>query len=186
MKNTIHFVCLLLSLLTLVSCKSSKSSEVNVVPYAFMIENDLKILDSTPVAVMQFTLDTLGQIIDSSIITKADFRKLATAFLEPNIAATNLAKLYKESSYMDDYTKSFNFNYAATEADLPVRNVLISTSVSDNSKFKSVNISKYYNEKGGVVAEQLYWKANAYCLISKTTTINNVVSNVNKKIVWGM
>ncbi len=179
---------LIITVTIICSCKNSKkeSSATNIVPYALMIESDLNILDSTPVAIMQYNLDTLGKTLDSSIITKIDFRKLTKVFTNPNIADKNLVDLYKEASYVDEFTKSYNFSYTPLKNDLPIRNVLVSTSLADNSKFKSVSITKYYKENGSEISEQLYWKTNAYCLISKSITTNNITTYNNKKIVWGM
>jgi hypothetical protein len=186
MQLTLTFI--ISTILVLQSCKSNKKeiAATNIIPYALMIEADLIKLDSTPVAVMQYILDTLGNVMDSSIITKEEFKKVSKVFTLPNITSKELAGKYKETSYVDEFTKSYNFNYTPINSDLPIKNVLVSTSIGDNSKFKSVSISKLYKEKENSIQEQLYWKNNAYCLISKMISAPNTTTTFStKKIVWG-
>ncbi len=189
MRKIILFsICLFAISILIFNCKSKKANinKTDFIPYVLMLQEDLKKLDSTPTTVTQYNLDSLGNIIDSIILTKQQFKEIAKTFMEPNITSKSLIDEYEEKSFLDEFTNSYNFNYTTQNVDLPIRNVIVSTSVKDNSKFKNLIMNKSYTKNGKKVTEQLYWKTNAYCTISKISIENNTATFENKKIVWGL
>lgn len=173
----ILFIGIIISVLA--AC-GSKSDTPNFVPYEAFIKNDLADLDSTPLLVMAYTIDTSGKKIDSSIIEKAEFRKIANQFISPSINDKKLKKYFREDSYADEATGLFNFTYTTLEKDLPVTMVIAGTTLAEKTKFANLIVHKTLDNGQNQI---LNWSAGKTCSII-TYDKGNFVSN--KRYVWGM
>jgi hypothetical protein len=172
------------------ACKQKSTTDAvkpfDVIPYALMLQEDLRQIDSMPLAIFVFNIDTNGVVIDSSIITKTEFKILAKKFMEPDISKAEIKKFYIENSYGDEAAKSYNFNYTTREKSQPFKSIIVSTSKENNARFKSLLETKQYELDGISYNEQLFWQSNSYCVITTVATKNNQSTTTTKKVVWNL
>lgn len=180
----------LLTCILYLSCTNKNATNENtieVLPYVDMLQQELKQIDSTPIALFMHNVDTVGNILDTTIIDKKDFRVLLQPFVTADISVAKRKKYFTESSYADAVNDSYNFAYTTNEVKEPVKSVILTTTSNDiNSTFKSLLMTQQYNSKDTIINTNLFWKAKQYCIITTLKKINTVTFSSSKKIMWGM
>jgi hypothetical protein len=183
-------IIIVLCLSVLWSCKQKNKAvddsvtPINVLPYATMLGNEIKEIEETPSAITKYTINEQGVIIDSSYIERSEFKKLAQAFLDHNVADSLIKNNYTEQSFEDLSTGLYNFNYETKNADLPIKSLILSFSKSEQSVLKYVRIIKNFTQNNIKTDQNLYWKTNSYFTITNSKDSNNTTVRNTIKVVW--
>jgi hypothetical protein len=172
------------------ACKGKKSDAAateppkpagNHIPFKFMIEEDLRLIDSSPVSIDRYiTVDSGNPAM--TFIQPAEIRQLATRFMEPDFTDSLVKADYTESSYADETTNSVTFYYEATQPARPVKKVYLNftRTPAGDSKLKWINL---YRESGDTV-QRLYWKKGSYCMMNETYKTNGTPAEKTTKVFW--
>ncbi len=173
-------VILFCTVLVLTFSCGSKETKDAFVPYADFVTSDLKALDSSALAVNLFTYDSTGKIIDTTLVEKTALKAVIEPFIKPSISDKKYFKHFKEDSYADEATNTFNFQYSTLEKDLDIRSVIVTTTLGENSKFASLILDRINKDK---VTEKIFYEAGKQCVITSFDSRNN--PGITKKYVWG-
>lgn len=122
-----------------------------------------------------------------SSATDNELRALADQFRNPNINDSSIHKFYKETSIADQSNALVTFEYAATNASLPVQkiDVYIKPDPVAADKVTSVYIEKVFTKGDTTFSQKLYWKTakNAQVITEKQVAGKSLpVEQV--KIAW--
>jgi hypothetical protein len=169
-----NFFCIVFFVIfTLASCGTNKKKEelpeIKILPYKEMLLGEIKLIAETPLAIYQFRFDGEGRQTDSTVIDRTLFNTLAANFYEPDIAQPDTRNNYIEKSFEDLNTKMYNFSYETNNSKLPVKNIILSFNKGDQSRLKSLQITKAFTSGNRQIQQQLYWKSNQYFTISTFT-----------------
>jgi hypothetical protein len=159
----------LLAVVTLYACNSSKKdkpaqgedpTEDQYINYTALISDQIRLLDSTPLAIFKYTTNTSGKT-DTVIIQREEFHQLAKEFLEPDIMQPALKKDYTVSNFGDVTTKLANFTYETKNPSHTVQRLNLRFKTGAGSKLTSLDMLK--NISGPApVTRKLFWKSNRY------------------------
>ena len=149
------------------SCRNTKkeqpaatppeSSENDFVPYVALLNDQIRLVDSTPLAIFKYTTGSNGKT-DTTIIQREEFHQLAKEFLEPDIMSAELRKDYTANSFGDKTTRLTNFTYDTKVPAHPVQRVNLRFIPGSPSKLTSLDILK----RSSGVTQKLYWKSDYY------------------------
>jgi hypothetical protein len=183
-------IATILCLSLLLSCKQKgkpdddTTKEINVLPYTVMLGSEITEVENTPIAITKYTLNNKGAVIDSSYIERAEFKKLAQAFLDNNVADSLTKNNYTEQSFEDLSTGMYNFSYETKKESLPIKNLILSFSKETESTLKYVRINRKITQNNIVTNQILYWKNKYYFTITTTKDSSNINLSETIKVVW--
>ncbi|MEO7312575.1 MAG: hypothetical protein ABIX01_19470 [Chitinophagaceae bacterium] len=83
-------------------------------PLTQYIQDQISYVDSTPFAIEKHTYIN-GKRVDSVLIDRQEFNKLAAEFLKPDLNDSKIKQLYIESSYQDLTINSVTFDYTTQD-----------------------------------------------------------------------
>jgi hypothetical protein len=182
-----HKFCIFLLLIFALGCKTKNNTPDKVfMPYSILINDEVEKIIANPRAISLFHLDSSGKKLDSVYMEINEFKLLVKNFTEPNISDKKWKKYYTESVYGDASNNSFNFSYSTQENTAPIKEMILTTSKENESKLISLLVFKNYTKDSATIEEKLYWKADEYCQINTTTTIEQKSKTEIRKVEWGL
>lgn len=152
--------------LFIIACKSSKKENPapgkkteeqgeNFIPYVALLQKQVSLVDSTPLAIYKYITDSTGRL-DSATIQRDEFHQLARSFMEPDIM--NLQKEYASSSFGDQSTGLVNFTYTAKDSAKEVQRVNLRFKPGTPARLTSLDMIRH---SGGHI-QKLFWKSNRF------------------------
>jgi len=127
-------------------------------PIAQYINDQIKYVDSTPLAIYKFTFINSKQV-DSVVIDRDAFHQLAKEFKEPDLNQKDIKPNYTEDSFEDLTINTLTFTYATTNRDLELQqaDVLLNP---ENHQVKNVMFRKNRIVGDTSVSVNGLWKNN--------------------------
>lgn len=167
------------------SVSAPKDSAKNVFfPVANYLESEILHIDSTPLALMKYTIK--GTRRDSGYIQIPEFNLLAKQFLVPELINGSFEKDFAESSFMDKTTESITFTYSPRNEDLALKRLdVLADPGTTSNKVKSIYLERSFTTGDTLVHQRLYWKAGRNFQIVNTYLVHDkppVEQQV--KVVW--
>jgi len=123
---------------------------------------------------------------DSSLITTADFNKLALQFLPPEIRDGGLNKNFTENSFMDKTTQTITFTYTPVNRDLPLQRVDVQTAPGvRDQEVKSIYLERNRTAGDSVILQKLLWRAKHSFQIMNLIRIKGKAPQEEQiRVVW--
>src|SRR5262245_58681333 len=127
------FFPVLLSVLMLIySCQSPSSNtpsgdttrdtvKKNYLPVADLLKSEIAAVDSFPMLIRRYEL--AGSRKDSSVLTVAEFDRIAREFLQPGLDSAWFANHFTESSFLDQTTDLTSFTYSTKDTGYGLKRV---------------------------------------------------------------
>ena len=147
------------------------------------VQNQVNDVLKTPFYIYKKTI--FNNNVDSSSISSQQFSHFAQPFLTPDINDPSLKKLYKETVFFDQTTKTYTLNYSAINKELEIQNIDVILK-EDASTLKRIFIRKFFSYSNDSSAiEQLSWKPNEQFQVSRMVQIPGKPEAVRQTIiVW--
>ena len=157
------------------------SNEEDFINYTALLNDQLRAVDSTPLAIYKYTTSENGKT-DTATIQREEFRALAKEFLEPDIMQPPLKKDYTASSFGDRTTQLANFTYETQNKEHLVQRVSLRFKPGALSRLTSMDMLK--SVPGNAQAsKKMFWKSNRFFHII-TDLGNGRFSKT--EVVWNM
>ena len=150
------------------------------------LEAEILNVDSTPTQAY-WKYVTRDNRTDSSLITTADFNKLALEFLPPEIRNGGLNKnFFTESSFMDKTTQTITFTYTPVNKDLPLQRVDIQTAPGiRDQEVKSIYLERNRTAGDSVILQKLLWRAkHSFQIMNMIRVKGKAPLDEQIRVVW--
>jgi hypothetical protein len=154
-------------------------------PVAEVLESEIRLVDSTPVAIRKFIIGN-GRT-DSGFIKPAEFDALARQFVVPEFRNGQFQKDFTETSFMDNATQVATFTYSATNKDLPLQRVdIIAAPHGTVHQLKSLYLERSRVSGDSSIMEKMFWRAGVQFQVISLIRINGGPPVQRQLIVsWG-
>ncbi|MCU0376130.1 MAG: hypothetical protein MUF24_12560 [Chitinophagaceae bacterium] len=152
-------------------------------PFTEYLENQLKYIDTTPIALEQ-TITTDAGKSKPVFIEKTAFRKFMAPFLAINPELKALKPGYREKSFIDNTIKKLTFTIEAVNDSLPLRQADIHLN-PENEKVTNLVLHFVRQYPDSTVVQYLVWQHNMNCQLSEQiqTKAGNTYRRVTN-VVW--
>lgn len=165
----VYIFLLLLFSLIFSSCQQEEPK--SYFPFKQYLENELKQIDSLPVAIFKYSLS--DEKTDTSIIEKQAFRKIATALLDIDLQHEDVSKTYKELVLEDTDIDNITISYTTEKNENPIKQLQL------NIKTGSTALKNFYVERIDkindiTITRKILWT------IQKSVTITSLYYKDNK------
>lgn len=148
------------------ACNSSKKDNTtpetkpaektdNFIPYVALLQKQIALVDSTPLAIYKYTAGSTGKQ-DTVLIDRAEFHQLAKIFLEPDI--TTRKEQYTSSSFGDQTTGLVIFAYDTKDSAQEIQRLNLRFKPGTPSRFTSLDMVR----KNSGHIQKLFWKSNRF------------------------
>ena len=167
------------------SAEKGEVKEEPVFPVGDFLRAQLHIVDSLKMPVTRYRQGPDGS--DTTAITLEETKVLAAPFFEHDISQIRYKGKYRESSFADQSIPSITFVYEAQEVDLPLRrvDVVLKPDPASSDKVRTIYMEKSYLVGNTAVEEKLYWKADHFYQVIKSSTSPQGKSTLSQlKVVW--
>jgi hypothetical protein len=162
--------------------KDTTSAPKEYFPVNDFIKNDISYADSFFTSFKKYT--TINNKTDSLFIKPEEFKQLAAEFTGSELSKDALEKDYKETSFMDQATATFN--YSTTNSKLPIQRIDVLAKQGESfDKISSIYIEKTTVSGDTTIHEKMYWKTRKSFQVITETTIKAQLPTLNHyKVVW--
>lgn len=175
----------------LFSCKNGNNQKKTVdsiksepyYPVVQYIQDQIKYVDTTPLAIEKITLVNNKQI-DSIIIDRNSFHELAQEFLKPDLNNSSIKPLFEENKYHDLTINSLTFSYSSLDSAQPLQqlDVLLDP---ETQKVKNVLFRKILHHRDTVITLNGLWKNNMnFQLNYLIQPPNDSFQSKQIKVIW--
>lgn len=127
----------------------------NFIPYVALLQKQIALVDSTPLAIYKYTADSTGKQ-DTVLIERSEFHQLARIFLEPDI--TSRQEQYASSSFGDQTTGLVIFTYDTKDSASEIQRLNLRFKPGTPSKFTSMDMIRKTSGR----IQKLFWKSNRF------------------------
>jgi hypothetical protein len=160
--------------------KKSTQDSTQFYPIADFIKEQISFVELRDFEI-HYKKEVAGKI-DSSIISKEIFRKIASPFLDKDISA--LKQNFTESVFQDLSTNSYTLNYRAKLANEPIQNIDIL--LFENSKtVKRLFILTQLQKSDSSILQHHNWTANKNFQVTTSIKTNaGFTSNEIIQVYW--
>jgi hypothetical protein len=152
-------------------------------PISDYIRSQVAYVDTMPLAIDKLVFEN-GTRIDSNIIDRPTFNKMAEEFAEPNLNLNAIKPLYKENMYNDLSMNSLTFTYDTKDPnqELQQATVLINP---DTKKVKNIIFKKTRISGDTTITLNGLWKNNMNFQINYTLQPKvGVAIERQVKVIW--
>ena len=140
------------------SLTPSDTSNKAYFPVADVLESEIRLVDSTPVAIKKTVI--VGSHKDSTFIKAPEFNALAMQFLPPEISDGQFEKNFTETSFMDNATHEATFTYSPTNSNLSVQRVdIVATPQGASHQVKTIYMERTRVAGDSSILDKMYWRA---------------------------
>jgi len=167
--------------MAMISCNSSNEETGDIDKTFFPIEGNIKAelnsIDSMPVAVNWYRVS--GGRSDTSVISKADFRKIALMLYTPDITSPGLKKYFKEAVFYDKTTEALTMSYTTSSTQPEVRKIEVNMN-PETDKVRSI----YVEKQDATALKKMIWTSGKNLQII-TVPVDGSRETVDK-YEWGL
>lgn len=135
--------------------QDSSGVEARFFPLEEYLKSEIASVDSAREIIMKLVSN--GKTVDSAVISKDQFHRLAAPFTTFDISDSALRKNYKQDIFLDLSTSSYSFTYTARDDEQPDQyiHVLVDT-LTESAKQLFINQRMRQNDE--IIARKMGWK----------------------------
>lgn len=163
---------------------ASEKKDVSFIPVTSILQNQLAMLDSLPVTILQ--VKTINKKEDSTWLPAAQVKPLLSAFFSPAIDKKNMTALFKESRFDDQSTAAITFTYDP-QTTLPDSLTLRHWDVyfdPEKNAIRRIYLLKTVKENNVPVTQQLTWQMDKWAKIVTIRNDANTASPMVTETKW--
>jgi len=166
-----------------VTAKADTTSE-KFFPVADYLQSEIRYVDSTPLAILKY--ETVRNRTDSTFLQPAEFNRLATVFLGPELMPDNLQKDYTENSFGDKTTGYLTFTYSPRDKDASLQRLdIVVSHVEGFDKVKSIYQERIARQSDTLIVRKMYWQArHSFLVITSLQPPGKSPEIRQLKVVW--
>jgi hypothetical protein len=192
MKNIYFFIP---AILLIFSCKQHgqaptttgdstiQAKEEALYPYPQYIQSQIQHLDSVQLGIEMVIYEN-GVKKDSAFITRQEFKRLATAFMVPDLNEKKWRNEYEETSFRDLSLNTITFTIASKNENLPVQKADILLN-PDTKEVKYVMLKKQEKKDGNFESSNLMWVNNMnFQIVTEKTSADGKELKRIVKVTW--
>jgi len=120
---TKNLLTLMIFIIIQFSCKENTNTKKQYYPVYAFLQQELNTIDSLPIAVTRIKEE--DNKIDTAIITKADFRKIADGLIGNDVKDAEAINEYTETVYEDLDLKDFTITYTTDQKTVAISKIEI-------------------------------------------------------------
>ncbi|MCG2614154.1 hypothetical protein LZZ85_07670 [Terrimonas sp. NA20] len=179
---------LTVSLLLLLSCKSSKENEeAGFFPILPILQSQVAKVDTTLNSIRQYVFADSSHV-DTIFVHRNQFRALAQDFLSlPDIATEDYQDRYKETTQFDETLNRAIFTYVPVNADKEIiqrQEVLIKPEGSGD-QITSIIVNTVNNTKDSAIQRRMLWQVDKSFQVTTTRQlVGQPAVTTTVKVVW--
>jgi hypothetical protein len=153
-------------------------------PITDLIKNDIVKVDTYAGGILK-KMNTEGKK-DSTYIQPAEFHKLASQFLLPELDSASFHDHFTEHSLMDETTEMLNFIYSPKDAGGSLRNVMVFLQPSlATDQVKRIYMERSFSSGDTAIEQKLTWKMMEYFyVITIRQPKNGPAVTSMEKVIW--
>ena len=190
MKN--YLIIPALTIILFIACKEKKEAkkeeEAKEPPISALsiIKGQLNHLDTSLYEVKKF--ETIGNVTDSTYLTRHDIRKFAEPFLSlPEIADEKYYEKYTENKLIDSQQNTLNITSTSKSdtAEVQKQIIIVALSPTANSTVQSIFIDRYITRGDSTIEQKLFWEIDKYFSIGSIIEKENQPDKTHiTKVTW--
>lgn len=162
--------------------KDSVSSEPYY-PISDYIRSQVAYVDTMPLAIDKLTFEN-GKRIDSNIIDRPTFKKMAEEFEQPDLNLAAVKPFYKENMYNDLSINSLTFTYDTKDPNQELQQATVLLN-PDTKKVKNIIIKKTRVRGDTTITINGLWKNNMNFQINYTLQPKiGIAIEKQVKVIW--
>jgi hypothetical protein len=162
----------------------SQQENKDFYPVRAYIAQELKELDSLPVAVFRYGVS--GQVKDTQLVDKAAFRAMAEKLASPDISLEPLKKSYQESVYMDNTLNLVTLSYRAKDPSLEIQKLDVYVT-PEKDRVKNIYLEKRSEAGDSVVFSKIIWTTGKQLQVTRIVSRQGKEDQViQEKYSWAM
>jgi hypothetical protein len=154
----------------------------NYLPVSDYLLAEIANVDSFPLRIMRYHI--VNGKKDSTIITTADFDRIAREFLLADLDSSRFEKKFEENSFIDRSTELVSFTYSTkdTANGLKRVDILLSPGTSTN-RLNSIYMESINVDRDSSVISKMFWKAGRNLSILHIRNLKNEPETTEQTIV---
>ena len=154
-------------------------------PVRAFIQQELKTIDSLPVAVFLYT-EQSGST-DTSVVDKSAFRMLAEVAAQPDISQPPFRDGYEETVFLDATLNLVTMSYRPLkETGSPIRKMDVYI-YPETEQVKTVYIEKQESAGDSTILEKTVWSAGKQVQITRLVSRSGQADRMeNRRFSWGI
>lgn len=147
------------------SCKENTHTKKQYYPVYAFLQQELNTIDSLPIAVTR--IHDENNKIDTAIITKADFRKIADGLIGNDMKETEAINEYTETVYEDLDLKDITITYITDQKTLAISKIEIHVDPL-TALVKSFYAERTDEMNATQIVRKILWTRGKQLLVSST------------------
>ncbi|MBO9200264.1 MULTISPECIES: hypothetical protein [Niastella] len=153
-------------------------------PIADFIKGDINRVDSFAGGILK--KGNINGKKDSAYIQPAEFHKLASQFLMPELDSTSFHEHFKEHSLMDETTQMLNFIYTAKEPAGSLYSVMVYLQPSlQTDQVNRIYMERSFKSGDTTIEQKLTWKLQEYFyVVTVRQPKNGPAVTSMEKVIW--
>ena len=179
---TKNLLILLLLITIQFSCKENTHTKKQYYPVYAFLQQELNTIDSLPVAVIRIQEE--DNKIDTAIITKADFRKIADGLIGNDVKNAEAINEYTETVYEDLDLKDITITYTTDQKSVAISKIEIHVDPI-TALVKSFYAERTDQMNATQIVRKILWTRGKQLLISSTHySKSEVPKNMVTRFNW--
>lgn len=138
--------------------QDSSGVETRFFPLEEYLKSEIAGVDSSDKIIMKLVSN--GETVDSSIISKDQFQRLAAPFMSFDISDSALRRHYKQDIFLDLSTASFSFTYTAKDVNQPDQYIHVLVDTLTESA-KQLFINQRTQQDNEIISRKMGWKTGS-------------------------
>jgi hypothetical protein len=191
MKYSFHSLFILAFMLKLAACQSdstnqqeTKQDNKDFYPVRAYFTQELKELDSLPVAVFLYRESTLDR--DTTIVDKSEFRRMVEKLSLPDITIDPLKKKYRETVYMDNTLNLITLSYSTDDPALEIQKIDVYVS-PETDRVKNIYMEKRSASGDSTILQKMVWTSGKQFQVTRIITAQGQEEKImQEKYSWAM
>jgi hypothetical protein len=153
-------------------------------PVIDLLKSEIAAVDSFPMLIRKYELE--GSRKDSSVLTVAEFDRIAREFILPGLDSAYFTSHFSESSFLDQSTDMSTFTYSTNDTGYGLKRVdVLLKHGSTGDKLNSIYMETISGAQDSSVMRKMSWKAGRNFSILQIRRPKGVPESIRQTlVVW--
>lgn len=165
-----------------ISC--NKEEPKDYFPFKQFLEQELKKIDSLPIAIFRFSSSNTKK--DTSIIEKKKFREIASTLLELDLRNETLTSDYTELVLEDTDIENIAISYTTEKKQYPIKQIQLNIKPG-TTEVKSFYVERTDNINNITIVRKILWTTKKGVTVSSIYyKDNHIKEQLTEKFSWSI
>jgi hypothetical protein len=156
----------------------------NYLPVADLLRSEIASVDSFPMLIRKYEIT--GNRKDSTVLTVAEFDRIAREFIQPGLDSAYFDSHFSESSFLDQSTDMSSFTYSTKDTGFGLKRVdVLLKHTSTGEKLNSIYMETFSGNQDSSFIRKMSWKAGRnFSILQITQPKGRPESASQTLVVW--